>query len=526
MKANFWSIVAICVCVCIFSNLNTKAQNILDMQSWIVGSGTSGAFNANGQAIENTRLWGDGPQGKRAILWEAKPEGQSNDDGGFNHNPFAIDHTKMYRFSIWLKKTNSYDGISYFGTENVNDLNGDQHINPYFWYGDLPELNKWFLVVAYIHGSGDDSTISYGGIYDGLNGTKVVNITDFKFAVGTTNTYIRSYLYYDGNVNDRQYFYAPRVEVVNGDEPTIASLLGLQGITTAQSNFLGNVGIGTATPQSILNIKKNDVGTDFVSIVRNSESSNLDFISAYNGSDDLQTGSFAFGVRPFDDSWQIWNKNSSAPWNNLFAVKANGNVGIGIINPSSKLEISSGIDNDNLSLVKSTIEGAKGAGISFKNLVNNGTLSEIAGVQAKLLDGATGSVKGALSLYTKCNEIKIEAVTITPLGNMGIGITTPDEKLAVNGRIRAHEIKVETANWPDYVFDENYQVGTLEALESYIKTNKHLPEMPSAKEVETNGIALGEMNKLLLKKIEELTLFVIELKKENELIKKEIKLKH
>ncbi len=95
-------------------------------------------------------------------------------------------------------------------------------------------------------------------------------------------------------------------------------------------------------------------------------------------------------------------------------------------------------------------------------------------------------------------------------GFVGIGTATPKEKLSVNGKIRAKEIKVETANWPDYVFAEGYKVGTLEELESYIKANKHLPDMPSAKEVETKGVELGEMNKLLLKKVEELTLYLIE----------------
>lgn len=95
-------------------------------------------------------------------------------------------------------------------------------------------------------------------------------------------------------------------------------------------------------------------------------------------------------------------------------------------------------------------------------------------------------------------------------GNVGIGITNPGEKLSVNGNIRAKEVKVEASNWPDYVFEEGYKVETLKGLESYIKTNKHLPDMPSAKEVETNGIAVSEMLKLQQKKIEELTLYLIE----------------
>jgi len=101
-------------------------------------------------------------------------------------------------------------------------------------------------------------------------------------------------------------------------------------------------------------------------------------------------------------------------------------------------------------------------------------------------------------------------------GNVGIGITNPAEKLSVNGNIRAKEIKVETSNWPDYVFEEGYKVGTLEGLESYIKAHKHLPEMPGAREVETNGIAVSEMLKLQQRKIEELTLHLINLSRKVE----------
>ncbi len=108
-------------------------------------------------------------------------------------------------------------------------------------------------------------------------------------------------------------------------------------------------------------------------------------------------------------------------------------------------------------------------------------------------------------------------------GNVGIGTATPAEKLSVNGKIRAKEIKVETNNWPDYVFEEGYQSISLAELENYIKVNKHLPEMPSAKEVETNGVELGMLNKKLLQKVEELTLLLIAQHKEINGLKQAVK---
>jgi hypothetical protein len=109
-----------------------------------------------------------------------------------------------------------------------------------------------------------------------------------------------------------------------------------------------------------------------------------------------------------------------------------------------------------------------------------------------------------------------ESLILNPSGgNVGIGTTTPREKLSVNGKIRAREVKVEPINnWPDYVFDEGYKPLSLYEIETFIKKHKHLPEVPSAKEVGENGLELGEMNRLLLKKVEELTLHLIEKEKE------------
>lgn len=108
--------------------------------------------------------------------------------------------------------------------------------------------------------------------------------------------------------------------------------------------------------------------------------------------------------------------------------------------------------------------------------------------------------------------INIDKV-LFPEGNIGIGTMDPgDWKLAVNGKIRAKEIKVETG-WADFVFEDNYDLPTLEEVEQHIQEKGHLKDIPSAKEVEKNGVMLGEMDAKLLQKIEELTLYMIELNK-------------
>ncbi|MDW7691159.1 hypothetical protein R9C00_19595 [Flammeovirgaceae bacterium SG7u.111] len=96
-------------------------------------------------------------------------------------------------------------------------------------------------------------------------------------------------------------------------------------------------------------------------------------------------------------------------------------------------------------------------------------------------------------------------------------------KLAVGGKAIMEEVKVELEeNWPDYVFEENYALPTLSEVESYIQENNHLQDIPSAKEVEANGINLGEMDAKLLQKIEELMLYTIEQEKKIEKQEKEI----
>ncbi|MES2777453.1 MAG: hypothetical protein V4722_24955 [Bacteroidota bacterium] len=93
-------------------------------------------------------------------------------------------------------------------------------------------------------------------------------------------------------------------------------------------------------------------------------------------------------------------------------------------------------------------------------------------------------------------------------------------KLRVQGKIIAEELRVQLVNtWPDYVFAKNYNLRSLESLEEYIAQNQHLPNVPAAAEVEKSGIALGEMQSKMMEKIEEMTLYIIDLKKENTRVK-------
>lgn len=110
-------------------------------------------------------------------------------------------------------------------------------------------------------------------------------------------------------------------------------------------------------------------------------------------------------------------------------------------------------------------------------------------------------------------------------GNVMIGTTDPQGyKLAVNGDAIFTKVKVKAyANWPDYVFHHTYKLRPLVELEKYIQQYKHLPEVPSANEIEKNGLDIGENQGVLLKKIEELTLYIIDQQKQIDELKKELR---
>ena len=446
------------MCISCFSYAQT---NLVDTSNWTVGDGATPGFTIQGQSNENIREMGIGPDGNSVLLWKSAPNGSTGYDGGWKTSFLPpIDHTKKYRFSIWLKKTNSSDGTPHFGMFANNQssgyttlrLNGSVVNNAYFFVDDLPQLNQWYLLVGFVHGSAHTSTINEGRIYD-VSGSEVGTLTDFKF---TTDAYYirhRSFLYNDSNTSDGLYHHNPTVYEVNGQEPTISELLNLSGSSDTQppsAPTLSNTGQTDTTVHLSWSGATDNVGVTGYKIFK-------------DGNLEATLGNV--------NTYQVTGLTASTAYSfTVTALDAAGNESV----PSSAVSV--------------TTDSTSGGG------------------------GSGGSV------WSESNSVASYS------GNVAIGTSSAPSgyKLAVDGHIRTREIRVDQDAWPDYVFKEGYDLPTLEEIERYIEEKGHLPNVPSAKEVHANGVELGEMDRLLLEKIEELTMYILQLENDKKEMEKRI----
>lgn len=114
------------------------------------------------------------------------------------------------------------------------------------------------------------------------------------------------------------------------------------------------------------------------------------------------------------------------------------------------------------------------------------------------------------------------AGNFTTAGSVVIGTTTAQQTLKVNGDITARKLKITQSGWPDYVFADDYKLPSLQEISRYIKENHRLPGVPAAAEIEKDGLEVGEMQKTMMEKIEQLTLHLIRLDEENRQLKEEL----
>jgi len=266
---------------------------------------------------------------------------------------------------------------------------------------------------------------------------------------------------------------------------------GTSGIVNSPNT---NVGIGVSSPQRKLDVF-GDIGS--ANIYMTDFSRTAKWILHTTNSDN------GLHIAP-----SIGGDPNNYDWGKQFAIASNGNVytggnmGIAISDPKHRLEVGGNIRMYGGDFMM-TAGGDRGAG--GRALVHGWNNSLIVNYDGDFTGGTI--FKGKVYM------------------NMNNGCAPSDAQLAVNGRIYATGIRVELLDangcFPDYVFEPDYKLKTLNEVESYIKANKHLPEVPSAKEVASNGIDLADMDVVLLKKIEELTLYVIQLKKEVEALKKD-----
>lgn len=224
-------------------------------------------------------------------------------------------------------------------------------------------------------------------------------------------------------------------------------------------------------------------------------------------------GVFYRNANPLDSQWGSWRQ--------ILMANENGNVGIGTTTPSSKLDVLKSTTTDGNDIVANFNRAGTATGGSsivrfgYHNTcdfeINSGYTSGGwrfgSYFDLNIANNFTGGEHGGINFATNGSA----KMAIRPDGRVGIGTTSPDEKLTVKGKIHTQEVRVDMSGAlvPDYVFANDYKLKSLQEVEEYVKSNNHLPEIPSAKEIEKNGLMLAEMNMTLLKKIEELTLYMI-----------------
>ena len=215
----------------------------------------------------------------------------------------------------------------------------------------------------------------------------------------------------------------------------------------------------------------------------------------------------------FSSSWNGWNK--------ILMSDLSGNVNLENLKVNGSSEFGNEMDNTYSTFIIQGPNSPTGEA-GKRDIIFNFKYAGQSGIRAfrgdewgtflQLMTSQPGDVTGTARVRMHIDQY----------GKIGIGTVNPSNELDVNGTIRAKEIKV-VSDWADFVFKKGYNLPTLKEVKRHIDENGTLPGVPSEKEVKANGVNLAETDVLLLQKIEELTLYIIDLKQEIEDLKSQIK---
>lgn len=318
-----------------FANKNSFSPNMINYSNWTVGTGSvsassslygSSGFTLNGEVGETVRFIGTDPFGStQSIIWKSNSidsfTASGGADGGWNGSRFAIDPTKMYRFSVWTKRDamtigNTYSGAFYLGVYNYNSssgiidlrskVTGITNSNAYFHYTSNPlpsalssvtppnlgGLNVWTLVVGHVWPTNSPTaSLIVGSDVNGLAlnynhqdsgiwtraGGKVGNLVvgDWIWSASASQATLRTYLFYSSDITATQSFVYPRVDLIDGTEPTIQQLLtGTEPIKNLMTNG-SNINHTSLNDVIYANINTNFSPTSNGSLIFNNNSKNV-----------------------------------------------------------------------------------------------------------------------------------------------------------------------------------------------------------------------------------------------------------
>ncbi len=473
-------------------------------------------------------------------------------DGNWSNNK----QTTLFigRSSVHLNSSWRGSVISQFNFHLTNWGNGSHFIDGFVRYGTVPFIAGWRdasgnssdrVMIVWMRGGGTtyhystvDAVAVDPVVYDG-----VANSLPFNETSGPSHSYKTSV---DPYVNSNGWSFPLSMSIQ-------------ENLSVA-----GNVGIGGITPNKQLEIGVPNGTANGIRIGYNgntSEGFDLQYLNTGNSKSYIDSRYDNEGA-----AMQFRMRTNGTPVDAL-TILGNGYVGIGTTLPAVELDVNGSInlaDGNNLtwggvySSGKPTISANPTVGLVFYptgstsgekvRILPSGNVGIGTGSPNGLYSGDNktlhlnaptnftsefvqsnnqGSIThylagtiakaGMYSAAALAYDIELNGASrffISTTGKIGIGTNTPQSELAVNGVIYAKKVKVTQTGWPDYVFAKEYSLKPLSEVEAYILKFKHLPEVPSAEEVEKNDLDLGEMNKILLMKVEELTLYIIVLQKE------------